>query len=505
MSEPAQVSNTNRPSNSSSNSNSSNINSNSSSSNSNSNSNAKPNNTKKNTGNTPSNTKTNTVNTRTNTGNTKTNTTGNTSGNTKTNTTGNTSGNTKTNTGNTRTNTGNTKSNTGNSSSNNKTNTGNTRTNTGNTRTNTGNTRTNTGNTSGNTKTNTGNTETKNESSSGFLSGLFSTNTKTSQNGNQNTKNDNQNTKNNKNNNAKNGNQNTKNGNEKNNVNKSLANKISNTVEGLTDTVKETASSVGETIKERASDLKELATPDDDSSILYDIFKVVLFILVLVVLFYVAKYLFNKYRDSVYSSPYLLEGTKNAKHALYISQDPANDGHIPIANSENRDGVEFTYDFWMLVESYEYKNGDWKHVFHKGNSTSYPNRAPGVWLHPTQNIMRVYMNTQMNILEYVDIENMPLRKWIHVSIVLHNKNLDVFINGYLKKRKELTSMPKLNNSDFWCNMFGGYEGFISRLRYYSHALKQEEIEHNVRKGPSANACIATGEIPPYLDDDWWYN
>ena len=59
----------------------------------------------------------------------------------------------------------------------------------------------------------------------------------------------------------------------------------------------------------------------------------------------------------------------------------------------------------------EYKVGEWKHVFHKGNKTSFPNRAP-VWIHPNNNALRIYMNTYDNPLEYVDIDNIP-RKWFH--------------------------------------------------------------------------------------------
>jgi hypothetical protein len=27
----------------------------------------------------------------------------------------------------------------------------------------------------------------------------------------------------------------------------------------------------------------------------------------------------------------------------------------------------------------------------------------------------------------------------------------------------------------------------------------------IKAGPSINNCIDTGEIPPYLDDNWWFD
>ena len=78
---------------------------------------------------------------------------------------------------------------------------------------------------------------------------------------------------------------------------------------------------------------------------------------------------------------------------------------------------------------------------HKGNDSSWPDRSPGVWLHPKKNAMRVYMNTFKHIAEYTDIEDLP-NKWFHVVIAVRQRNLDVFINGNLVKRHNLEGIPK---------------------------------------------------------------
>jgi len=259
--------------------------------------------------------------------------------------------------------------------------------------------------------------------------------------------------------------------------------KVSNTVETVQETVNETI--------------------EGKEDFFGGLLKLIIVILILVALFYILRYFFNKYQLSVIESPYLLEGLKNAKHALVVSQDPNNAGYVPMPRSDGQDGIQFTYSFWLMIEGYDYKSGEWKHVFHKGDPNSYPNRAPGVWLHPATNAMRVYMNTQTTILEYVDVMNLPLRKWIHVSIVLNDKDLDVYINGYLKTRKQLSSVPKLNNGDFWCNMFGGFEGFVGRIQYFAKAIGPDELSSIVKAGPGSGTCVGTEEVPPYLDDNWW--
>jgi hypothetical protein len=114
------------------------------------------------------------------------------------------------------------------------------------------------------------------------------------------------------------------------------------------------------------------------------------------------------------------------------------------------------------------------------------------------------MNTQENILEFVDIDNIPIRKWVHMTVILNNQNLDIYINGYLKERKSLESVPKQNDDDFWINMFGGFEGFVSNIQYFSYSVDFETINSIITTGPSKSNCIDTKEVPPYLNDNWWY-
>jgi hypothetical protein len=255
--------------------------------------------------------------------------------------------------------------------------------------------------------------------------------------------------------------------------------------------------------RENRSNIKQEIDNSEEPKWVF-ILKIIIVVIVIIALIYLARYLITKYIDTTYSSPYLLKNTKNGKFPLAISQDPSSVNNIPIKRSDGKNGIEFTYSFWFLIDNFDYKKGEWKHMFHKGNDSSYPNRAPGVWIHPNTNSLRVYMNTQDNILEYVDIENIPVRKWVYMDIILKNKNLDIYVNGYLKIRKELSSIPKQNDDDFWISMFGGFEGYISNIRYYPYVIDYSEIYSNINSGPSANNCIDTGEVPPYMDENWWF-
>lgn len=271
----------------------------------------------------------------------------------------------------------------------------------------------------------------------------------------------------------------------------------------------------------RNAEIARIVEVEGESKVSYFI-KIVVVIIIIVAFIYLVKYLITRYQLSLYSTTNLLINSKNAKYPLVISQDTNSVNYKAIKRSEDKDGAQFTYGFWFLIDNFDYKKGEWKHVFHKGNDTSFPNRAPGVWFHPDKNSIRVYMNTQDKMLEYVDIDNIPIRKWVYMNIILNQNiskadslnpdslvtstaNLDIYINGFLKIRKELSSLPKQNDDDLWINMFGGFEGYVSNIKYYPYSITYSEINDEISAGPSKNNCIDTGEIPPYLDDNWWFN
>ena len=106
-------------------------------------------------------------------------------------------------------------------------------------------------------------------------------------------------------------------------------------------------------------------------------------IIVIITIVNIIRIIVLNIKSSTYGSPYIVPDTKDARKSLVVSQDPTDEDAIPLRRSINeQDGIEFSYSFWMFIEDWDYAKGKWKHVFHKGNSCSWPNRAPGVWLHP---------------------------------------------------------------------------------------------------------------------------
>ena len=234
--------------------------------------------------------------------------------------------------------------------------------------------------------------------------------------------------------------------------------------------------------------------------------KAIVVILVIVFVVSIIKKLYTGYTKYVKGSPWILKGSKDGRKRLIVLQNPGKLGSVTLARSENEyGGLEFSYMFWMNIDDWAYKYGQWKHILHKGNESSWPLRAPGVWLHPKENAMRIYMNTFKNIGEKVDIPNLPLNKWFHVAIAVRQKFLDIYINGNIVKRHELEGLPKQNSGDLYLNAFRGFGGFLSNIRYFDYYISFAELDSALSSGPAETACIDSNEMPPYFTPNWWSN
>ena len=201
---------------------------------------------------------------------------------------------------------------------------------------------------------------------------------------------------------------------------------------------------------------------------------------------------------------------KDAKKVLIIPQDPKNPNSIPVMRSTNQDkGLEFTWTVWLYLDDLVYKNGQKKHIFHKGSGnfkeqTAFPNNGPGLYIHPTRNSLIVVMNTFKNIMEEVEITDFPMHKWVNVAIRVEGKTMDVFVYGDVALRHVFDGVPKQNYGDVFVNLNGGFSGKLSDLQYHNYALSGTGIMDIVRRGPDLRTTKSEVAIPPYLSLQWFF-
>ena len=232
--------------------------------------------------------------------------------------------------------------------------------------------------------------------------------------------------------------------------------------------------------------------------------KKLFIIMLIVVIILVLLYFLNRHNAWKKNNPTLVNKVVNAKKLITVSAEK-------IPNSQ--EGTEFTYNFWMFVNDWNYKYGEAKCVMYKGDKGA-NQTSPGVWLYPDTNRLMVRVachnsdvknnylypenNNNMNPLtnesmlskegtQYVcDIPNIPLQRWVNVGIVLFNRTVDVYMNGKLARSCILPGIPKLNNKDLHIADFGGFGGFLSCLKVSNRALDPRKMYDLYEKGPDCN-------------------
>jgi len=218
------------------------------------------------------------------------------------------------------------------------------------------------------------------------------------------------------------------------------------------------------------------------------------------------------------SSPYIVKGLMSGQIAKTFSQDPTKGEVKTIVKISNnqRTGIEFSWSVWIYITDlgtsnkaqFVFNKGDTK--FDTNNNITTINNGPGLYIQPSKNgaNLTVIMNTSAanDNDSKIDIKGIPIRKWINVIIRLENTSLDVYVNGVISGRKQLPLAPKQNYNDINVCQGGGFNGNLSDLRYFDHALNILEINNIFYWGPnltSADQITGAGSTGNYLSSLWY--
>ncbi len=243
---------------------------------------------------------------------------------------------------------------------------------------------------------------------------------------------------------------------------------------------------------------------------------------------------YRGYNNFVTNSPMIIRDTVDGSTPMRV------EAYKLPSPSDGKYGMEYTYSFWIYLkdtnfngateggkgctaeEGSSYDSLNFKHIFHKGSNDMYVGagssklrnlpllQSPGVWLYPDSNKLNIRFNTYNDVYETCDVGNIPINKWVHISIILIGNSVDVYVNCNLKKRQKLSGLPKLNEGDLLINNFGGFGGFLSRFRYYNYAIDPFELDLICKMGPSENIPMTdlgsgAGNGLSYLSPNYWFN
>ena len=218
------------------------------------------------------------------------------------------------------------------------------------------------------------------------------------------------------------------------------------------------------------------------------------------------------------TSPYIVKGLLGGGEKHTISQDPNIDGSVTVLRSNNESkGAEFSWSVWLYITEVPATNDKYKNIFNKGSKDydattgiAKTNNAPGLYLGgPKKNALKIKMDSVKggDVATEIEIDNIPLKKWIHVVIRLQNNILDVYVNGTIADRLILHHTPKQNYDDVHVNNNDGFPGQMSDLRYFSRALNVFEINSILNNGPdltsSSLSAVSGAGFYGYLSNMWY--
>ena len=266
-----------------------------------------------------------------------------------------------------------------------------------------------------------------------------------------------------------------------------------------------------------------------------NVLSIIIFLLVFLVLFiflfYIISFIIINAKRSG-KSVHLTDGMLKGNEHSIIKQDPKSKDSKTINISENQtQGLEYTWSLWLYINEV---GGNYQNIFVKGDvsdiSTSailsdaceidkkcknrnnlsteelqacddeeldkfkdciYKINSPGLYITPNNNELLFVFNTFENIYETIKIDNVPLKKAIHIVIKCVNKTVSVLFNGSLVKQKTLLSLPKQNYYDVHIAANGGFNGYIADLWYYNYNIGFHEINQIYNKGPNTKLIGGT--------------
>jgi hypothetical protein len=259
------------------------------------------------------------------------------------------------------------------------------------------------------------------------------------------------------------------------------------------------------------------------------------FIFICIVI-YVVYMIYTKYlKKKIMGNKYLLFSNKNTRSPLLIpnneiktNKDKDENVNNTIGRLQNPlDEYSFTLILKMNIEEYYTNMGYWKHILHKGTKSSdlyestkynenewelikkeYNYMCPGLWLHPSENKMRVVFDvfqledvqpeehalqissvTELTPIErktqgfplikqeIIDVPDIPLKKDTTIIIEVDRTSVSVSIDGKYKIFHTLSGLIKINNGPMEVHKKPTYNGKIIECTLIPKIVSKKELKN----------------------------
>jgi len=227
-----------------------------------------------------------------------------------------------------------------------------------------------------------------------------------------------------------------------------------------------------------------------------NILGIVLFIVIIVLVIMFITY--------VLRDPYTLLKLQNGQNSTTIKATSlaTNGSNIPSSN--------FAYSIWFYINDFNYRYGEPKVIFGRMGAPSGTKQGsvsglsgvdpcPAVILGALENNLEISLACfpginqapttvgGKSIIHTCKVSNVPVQKWVNLTISVYGRSLDVYIDGKLVKTCLLPGVANVNNtSDIYITPIGGFDGWTSRFQYYPNSLNPQQAYNIYANGYGGN-------------------
>ena len=178
---------------------------------------------------------------------------------------------------------------------------------------------------------------------------------------------------------------------------------------------------------------------------------------------------------------------------------------IPSSDLPKRLTNDFTYSFWLYINSWESGASKKKVIIRRGGKED-----KGIKIYLTQFVNNLQIDMPMisssgspptyNIdSKKCEIQNIPLQRWVNITISVNNRSSDLYLDGKLvntcvysgvvSDSGENPNLPVNICSTDDTTEKGGFDGSISNVLYYSRSVNPREAYSIYRYGPGGGNTL----------------
>ena len=261
-------------------------------------------------------------------------------------------------------------------------------------------------------------------------------------------------------------------------------------------------------------------------------------ILLFLILFIMFRFILADYNSMKSSNLVIVRNT--------ISISNLNNKTRILRSQDKKGGLEYTYSFWLFINGSLLRDGEKYNVFLKGSENDCTEgeissiQSPGVWVEKSSNQAKLLIYTNLYLpddcpdndsiekcpdycewntdskecknktegetagISGLEIDNVPIDKWVHFTVIAINRRMDVYLNGELYNQKLFPGLLKQNENNLTIGACNPLQGQISDLRYFNSAISSYEIDKLVKKeiGPLETSANL-GRNNQYLSKKFW--